>query len=155
MFHILTLHYIIFWTWGCIRLTVWPSSLEVSFVQEPCRWSNLKGCWVNVFTHGCPSPLPLHSSLLWPGWSHIDLLELLWGWWRGRLVSQPTYLLQWVGMQHLWPHLWLRPLSVNVFHRKELLYPGLSPLLWWGQSWHHAAYLLLGVPSRNEWGHSS
>ena len=55
----------------------------------------------------------------------------------GRKVGwfpNPCTLLQWVEMWHLWPHLWLGPLPVNIFHRKELPYPGLSPLLWWGQS---------------------
>ena len=41
-----------------------------------------------------PAPLPLPASLSKPGQLLIDLLESSWGWQKGRLVSQPTYLLQ-------------------------------------------------------------
>ena len=52
---------------------------------------------------------PLLGSPLWLGQSPINLLELSWGQQQGRLVFQPMYSLQGVGMHHPWPHLWLDP----------------------------------------------
>ena len=37
------------------------------------------------------APLSLHGDPLWAGQSLIDLLELSWDQWQGRLVSQTTY----------------------------------------------------------------
>ena len=92
----------------------------------------------------------LFSNPLWLVQWPIYLLGLSWGLQWGRQIFQPKYLLLWVGMQCLYPHLQLNPLPLNIFHRKELPYLGLSPLLQCVQSKHHAAYLPQGVPSRNE-----
>ena len=150
------------WSWplgGWCGNGLWSesTSLGVFFKGEPLVQSNLKGCWVDRFTHGHPGPLSLYSAVHYGlGNCPSTFLNCHWIQQWGRLVSQPVYPFQWVGMWHPWPCPWLDPPLVNVFHKKGLPYLVLSPLLLWGQSWFHAAYLPLGVPSRNEgWGYSS
>ena len=109
----------------------------------------LLGWWIYMWTS-----LPSHLYSAWSVMAWAIVHQLSWivigSATRQACFPSHMYQLQWVGMQLPWPHLWLDLPPMKVFHKKGLPYLVLSLLLWWGQSWHHAAYLLLGMLSRNE-----
>ena len=66
------------------------ASLGVSFWGESPCLSNLNGCGVNRFMHGCPGLPHLYLAFGYgPGQSPTKLLESLRGLWQDRPVYQP------------------------------------------------------------------
>ena len=96
-----------------------------------------------------PALLPLPGSLLWCRQLPINLLELSWGQQQGRLVS-PTHVPTLVSRN-------AASLASSVALPKWTSSIKRNCPTWachhcFGEawSWHHAAYLPLGMPSRNE-----
>ena len=108
--------------------------------EPPSSDASFRGNLLGDKTGKIVRPADSHGYVLAPSLLLSDLLQLeqwplyplglSWDQQQGRPIFQPTYLLLWVGMQHPYPHLQSNPLPLNISHRKELPYLGLSPLLW-------------------------